>query len=211
FAEGCFRNLAKYHTAMETEHLFAYSERQSPSYVMPAMFELTDGCAICEMPLTRTKLGPNSENDKKRGGFLDYWAWYRGVPFAIEVKHSWYSLNGEGMEKTCERWEEADQQLKNVRKWWISEGSDFFMRLNLLILVFWSKGEWSQPNGEKGTTFSPTTHRKEDFDYHGYIIDYLEPEPNLWSYWLLPSNMIQIDDYYYPAVGIFGRLDRMKR
>lgn len=208
-SDKCYKNLARYWRAMdETDHLFTYSERQSPSYFMPSLASLCKGTTICEMPLSREK--------KSRSGYLDYWSHYRGLSVAIEVKHSWYNLDGKGMGETFKRWKKAHGQLEDANSQNISDGKPFLC-LNMMVIPF-------DTRNKSATEFNPMSHGD---NYHHHIMgklghhrqkkgkDYV-PEPNIWSYWVLPEKMapLKYEDasgiektHFYPAVALYGFLE----
>ena len=201
-----FTNMARYYEAMKEEHIFAYRERQAATYLMPALFELTSGATMCEVPINRQKGGKASEStpeDESTNGFLDYWAHYRNQAIAIEAKHAFYSLQGKGTTTIKKKWQEAMKQMETngPRIQDITDGKGY-LQLALLILVFWSSGENDVINLE-----SISEETDPAFDtFH----------PQLAQFWLLPKAWQKIHyreekrSEFYPAVGMFGRLSFIK-
>lgn len=204
-SEECYKNLAKYWDMLsENEHLFEYSDRQSPSYIMPALFAVTDGGAMCEMPLTRNKI-----NAPKNTGYLDYWAHYRGFAWAIEAKQARYCISRKGKADMREKWNVARQQLDDVSFEFITS-EECYIRLNLMMITFWdSKGNsGNQDNSE----FIESLHAKVLGDFAD------EGEPNIWSYWKLPDEMVFIEgiegekkDKYYPCIAMYGHIKLVEK
>ncbi len=80
----------KYYNAVG-EFPFYQREKQSPTYIMPALHSVSEGAAEMETVVTRKSRGGGADQPEG-SGFLDYWAFFRGTHFVIEAKHAFFNV-----------------------------------------------------------------------------------------------------------------------
>ena len=100
------------------EASFSFSERQSSSYLLPAISMLTKGVVLSESPINRKIAKTKKIEGKEYTGFLDYWCRYNGFDLAIEVKQDKISYNsGQLTQDLKDHWTFMDKkQLKAINK-----------------------------------------------------------------------------------------------
>jgi len=200
------------HTSMRyynqiAEHPFAYKERQSSSYILPTFSKITDGAILAEQPITRNR-GAESEEDGH--GYLDYWAWFRNIAFAIEVKHGFFSINaGKTRTDVIGKWQDASNQLRGVKKEDITNRGYSFVKMSLLIMPLYK----SSTSGELDTEVWSDIGMFKDLTKQ--LREDLVIEPNIFSYWALKDGIQKVcysdesgdRQEIYPAVALIGRID----
>jgi len=201
---------------------FYQSEKQSPSYIMPALFSVTGGAADIETVVSRKRKkgdfgGSGIEHTKKdAGGYLDYWAAFRKTIFAIEVKHAFFSVrsNNPGQEvnfpkKIHDRWNNSRDQLKKLKTDEFVEDSEPLVRLSFLVLPFYKTTTKSNSGSDCNWSEKALENFAEQCNFT------LKDNPNLFAFWKLKkeqSEVVFADEKKetYPIVAFIARADAVK-
>ncbi|RME56316.1 hypothetical protein D6779_10795 [Candidatus Parcubacteria bacterium] len=202
-----FQNMWNYFRSMKkSEHLFMYGEKQDASFLMPALFDVCDSAAMCEASINRKKL-PRAVREDESGngkGWVDYWCYYRNMPFVIEAKHVFFSMTERGG-MSAQKWDAAIEQLKGISVKEIS-GQGECLSLALMVVVYWHRGrEESNPD----VRVSLEELHEQCLENLRSKSKFKGKQPNIWSYWIVPedSRYIEMTEESYPAVGFIGRLE----
>ena len=189
---------------------FVFKERQLHSILAPALSSFTDAF-LMESPVNRKWSAISSEERDDSHGWVDYWCYYRGIVFLIELKHGFISSKTGHVRKTVKKdWKKAIDQLDVIEKEAKSqsEWTNGAFRIALDILPL-----YETVNSERAKT---AVNNDKMLAIYSKILKEFEPLPNWSAMWILHKDLIGPYSYpnsieYYPSVLFISRLSEISR
>lgn len=193
----------------EPDHAFTYREKQFHSIICPSIADITT-YFLAEHPLNRKPAG-----EKEYPGSVDYWIFYKGYSFMMELKHSYFAYKeADNPSKTItRRFSRALQQLEEIRKdecRGLTYGNGL-RKIALECIVFYRSSK------EKDKLMFDVG--KENFKklFNKLLRNTkLEKRSNFHALWVLSRRLIKPFEYsdgfeIYPAVGFIGYASEIVR
>lgn len=187
---------------------FVFKERQLHSILAPALASFTDAF-LMESPVNRNWSAMSIEERVDSHGWVDYWCYYRGISFLMELKHGFISSRTGNVTKTVrEDWKQAIEQLNVIEKEAKvqSECTNGAFRVALDVLPLYETVNSGRFKTENEKIIS--IHRNSLLEF--------EPLPNWSALWLLHKDLIGPYEYlnsteYYPGVLFLSRISEICR
>ena len=205
-AKNVFQQSLRYYKNQK-ELPFVHREKQLHSVFCPAISKITDSF-LMEAPVKR-KANIEEDGKNESHGWVDYWCEYRGFTYFIEIKHGYYSTHSGKLRGDClVKWEDANNQLNNVKKEikdWITDKGAF--RISLLFMPFYE-------------TNNKTRLIEKLKEHNNFIKDTLSYSKSTKVNWNclceLHDSIVGPHEYrnskeYHPAVGIYCNVFELQK